>query len=171
MASGRKCDRRRLSRTLLAGATGVAALGVLSVRLLMAVLIGDRHAIWAAGGAVGWEWHSRGTLPAFANRWGPFILDRNDDPVAWWFESMSGPGGQVGTVGIPLWMPLAAMIAAGAWLAFQHRRRSGHCPKCDYDLAGLEPGAPCPECGRPIDRRVQAAGARVGNVPSNGGSS
>lgn len=24
---------------------------------------------------------------------------------------------------------------------------SGRCPKCRYDLKGIAPGAPCPECG------------------------
>lgn len=28
------------------------------------------------------------------------------------------------------------------------RRRRGLCPRCAYDLTGLPPGSPCPECGR-----------------------
>jgi len=29
------------------------------------------------------------------------------------------------------------------------RRRRGLCPNCAYNLRGLPPGSPCPECGRP----------------------
>jgi hypothetical protein len=54
---------------------------------------------------------------------------------------------------IPLWWPLiVACLAAtvGAWrldsLA-RRRARLNCCPKCNYNRAGLAPGAVCPECG------------------------
>src|SRR3982750_2935308 len=29
---------------------------------------------------------------------------------------------------------------------------SGACPSCNYDLSGLPPGAPCPECAAPAEQ-------------------
>ncbi len=47
-------------------------------------------------------------------------------------------------------------LYAGVWWALlfgpgatrrSRRRRRGLCPRCAYDLKGLAPGSPCPECG------------------------
>ena len=53
---------------------------------------------------------------------------------------------------IPFWMLAlgALLIAAGAWrldVLAARRRRTGMCPKCQYDRAGLSAMSPCPECG------------------------
>jgi hypothetical protein len=52
---------------------------------------------------------------------------------------------------IPLWLPLAftAVPTTFAWRThILRRRRHLHlCPSCRYDLRGLPPGTPCPECG------------------------
>ena len=157
MARPRKRDHRRTARLLLAGATIIAALGALSVRLTLGVLIGPRNAIYVGTGTVGWQWHKPGHLPRHASRWGPFILDRNDDPLEWWPVTMHGASGD-GIAAVPLWMPLAATLIPGGWLAIRHRRRSGCCPQCNYDLAGLEPGTPCPECGRSPRPNVSSSG-------------
>jgi len=78
---------------------------------------------------------------------------------AWLGPRSAGPLG----VAVPLsWRPTALGFAAdtglyaaagfGAWMALSGfrrliRRRSGRCPACGYDRAGLTGGAPCPECG------------------------
>lgn len=51
-----------------------------------------------------------------------------------------------------LWVPTVALVAPVAWLwgARASRvgdRKNGRCAGCGYDLAGLAPHAPCPECG------------------------
>ncbi|MCH7792248.1 MAG: hypothetical protein IIC49_06335 [Planctomycetes bacterium] len=72
-----------------------------------------------------------------------------------------GPGDRLGRVlfvyptsthwtAIPLWLPLLLIAAPTAWLWYTDRRaKPWQCPKCRYDLRGLDGGV-CPECGTPI---------------------
>jgi len=56
------------------------------------------------------------------------------------------------TMFVPLWFAIApaALATLFAWRqdAMARRRRHGvECPKCGYDIRGLPPSSPCPECG------------------------
>ncbi len=49
--------------------------------------------------------------------------------------------------GVPLWLPLLALVLPTAVLWHCDRRSpKGHCQSCGYDLTGNESGV-CPECG------------------------
>ena len=55
---------------------------------------------------------------------------------------------------IPLWCPFLLLLVPTTivWrldLLASRRARAGRCPTCNYDRAGLPPGSPCPECGKP----------------------
>jgi hypothetical protein len=52
-----------------------------------------------------------------------------------------------GTGFVPLWPLLVIVVGLEVWLFPRVRHvAAGHC-RCGYDLAGVDPGAPCPECG------------------------
>lgn len=61
--------------------------------------------------------------------------------------------GRSDQVVIPLWLPFTVAAIPTAVLFYRdrpaaRRAREGKCVTCGYDLRGLAPGAPCPECGR-----------------------
>ena len=69
------------------------------------------------------------------------------------YSHRSSPGGTTTDLGVALWAPtLAGFLAAGSVMLWARRSarpaRSGACPTCGYDLAGLGPGKSCPECGK-----------------------
>ncbi len=102
--------------------------------------------------------------PRFAPDW--HFYPARTDPTGtltrppWWF------------VRLPLWIPTLAFAlpAAGfsAWKRF--RREAWQCRACRYDLRGLAPGTPCPECGRPARPIARAApgGASTPRTPAPG---
>ena len=63
---------------------------------------------------------------------------------------------------IPFWLLIGAFSGLALLLRRQPRRERGLCPKCDYDLAGLPPGTPCPECGRETKLKAQTANLKSG---------
>lgn len=54
--------------------------------------------------------------------------------------------------GTPIFVLVPAVCATASWVNWLNRRRAervGRCQTCNYDLRGLPPAAPCPECGQP----------------------
>lgn len=50
---------------------------------------------------------------------------------------------------LPIFFPLIILTLPSylAWRSFLSRRKRNGCRVCGYDRSGLDPGAPCPECG------------------------
>ena len=114
----------------------------------------------ASGRACGWPWlclystrvrdtgaasdHVRGAVSLLA-------------PGAYTGTSSSDP--ECGSVPVlPIWSGLALNVSlcslawgfaifCGFWLRHMRRRRAFECVKCGYNLRGLPPTTPCPECG------------------------
>jgi hypothetical protein len=90
------------------------------------------------------------------SEWGARI-DVWPRPYRFWFRfagagysCIAGAPHRSWTVEIPLWAPaLLTGVGLGVPRARRWTRRSAsRCLKCDYPLAHLAPGAPCPECGQ-----------------------
>ncbi|MFT3686662.1 MAG: hypothetical protein QM783_17375 [Phycisphaerales bacterium] len=70
-----------------------------------------------------------------------------------WLVSWCDEPGRLVQASIAWWPLPAALLAVSvpflrSGLIARRRSRSNACPTCGYSFAGLEPGAPCPECGR-----------------------
>src|SRR5262249_20025072 len=71
----------------------------------------------------------------------------------WWWEFDEGSLPHDWSVLVPIWMLAlpSLLTSATAWrldTLARRRARVGLCPKCGYNLAGLPPTSPCPECGQ-----------------------
>ena len=73
------------------------------------------------------------------------MVHRHKPNIEWWFEWHHRD--RLRMVRIPLWVPfvLFGSVSALFWRVDRHVP-PGHCPNCNYDLAGNVSGV-CPECG------------------------
>jgi len=72
-------------------------------------------------------------------------------PVGWQSMRRTGPfiwtpRTDLSNLFVPLWLPAVAATAVFLW-ARRRMPRPGACYFCGYDVAGLHPSSPCPECG------------------------
>ena len=86
-----------------------------------------------------------GEPPVLSKSQGAYSLDLF--AFRWWHR----PGAGFFVV-FPTWVPAIVAFALGGFLwrthlRAIHRRARGLCPRCGYDLAGLEGASSCPECG------------------------
>ena len=63
---------------------------------------------------------------------------------------------------LPMWIPWFVFTVPTAFLFYRdravaRRRVEGKCLACGYDLRGLTPNTPCPECGRAVATRTGEA--------------
>lgn len=89
------------------------------------------------------------TDPIFALDWPPWDWERRDEALRWLPRYETEPRQSWTLIAIPLWAPLLlAGVPTGLMcLRGRNRRAAQQCAACGYDLAGLAPGAVCPECG------------------------
>jgi hypothetical protein len=157
--------RSLLAWTILFAAALVVVLWVVSVWWSIDISMG-RGAVIARRGFVAFNWAEYDVR----NR--PSEICRNLEPLTWWFgepefvtkctllsggvvivERYDAPGRGFQTNGAVLLWPITLLTTlSGTALLISARRARRRalthlCPACGYDLIGLPPNAPCPECG------------------------
>jgi hypothetical protein len=68
------------------------------------------------------------------------VVAYGGDRVDFWYTAVS-----LWPIPLLLWTSAVLLLRSG-YLA-RRRANTGMCGKCNYNLAGLTPDAPCPECG------------------------
>ena len=112
---------------------------------------------------VNWKtaWGARPSFTAFNSF--PVRDVREATPA--WPEALLWEGSvRLGQPSWEAWMPLwwvglgAGVLSVASWRAHRRAPRTlpsgtngSTCPACNYNLSGLPPGSPCPECARPPD--------------------
>ena len=86
--------------------------------------------------------------------WSDFDLVSRSSPraFAWfdWGESRPRFFSYDASLAVPLWLPLLLIAAPTAYIWYtDSRAKPWQCPKCRYDLRGLDGGV-CPECGETV---------------------
>lgn len=130
---------------LVAGAWAVSlvwGVGYLGWNVSVNVLAGRLGILvydYDEGDYVGWNWHKVSSAPRWLPAW-----DTSLSPAS--FAGANPPMLRTTRLFVPLWMPLAGLIALTGWLWRRDRIPPGCCRHCGYDLTGNVSGR-CPECG------------------------
>jgi len=99
--------------------------------------------LWGASESRGWASSGETTYGLYTYEWniGANTKSGRDIPFA---PIPLGLTLDTLTFGSLWWLALFGMGRFRRW----NRLRRNHCPKCNYNLRGLMPDAPCPECGQ-----------------------
>lgn len=142
---------RRITRAL-----GYACIGLAVVTTAAWLASGWYGAAYGWGGrralsiGAGWiEYDGPGTADAFGQADGWQCWSRTIGSQ-WRFDFLHVSNAAQTVVGVPLY-PIPLLLGAlGFTILHRTRPRPPYlCPKCKYDLRGLPPAAPCPECAAP----------------------
>ena len=149
---------RTTGQVLLAVAVLLSLIFLISIFYSFGAMTSGGGSVGGGAGLIGVEWagtNGPGIPPdPKASHIGPFEYRRRDWPMVWWIISADWGGG-AGVLAIPLWMLILGTAAPGAYLLYRTRLATGRCRQCGYDLTGLPPNSPCPECGRPSGAKAK----------------
>lgn len=125
--------------------------------------------VWLSQDSLCLHWHSsvdHSATNSTPQTWGPiqigdvFRLEGN--------RNFDGPGTHDLLLHANLIWPTAVLGALSLILWWQTRRRPpSSCERCAYDLDGLPPGSPCPECGAQEDLATAKLGQSVRSSSAN----
>jgi hypothetical protein len=90
----------------------------------------------------------RGPVPGWKYESAALADNRWVEALGWGMPAYGFGKNYFRAVRAPLWGAalLGAGLAAFGWSGVWPRSKAKGCPSCNYDLSGLPPGSPCPEC-------------------------